>query len=53
MQAEQAEEQSKTAEIKVVPVQRAKQEAAELMGKTMLPVPKLVMDIVTIKREQE
>ena len=53
VQAERAEEQIKTADIKVVPVQRAKQEATELMDKTMLPVPKLVMDTGTIKRQQE
>ena len=51
IQAERAPEG--TAEIKAVPAHREKQHAMELAEKTMLPAPKVVLEVGTIRRGQE
>ena len=42
-----------TTEIKAVPAHREKQPATELTEKTMLPAPRIVVEIDTIRRGQE
>ena len=53
VQAEQVPEDAETTEIKAVPAHREKQHATELTEKTMLPVPRVVVEVDTIKRGQE
>jgi hypothetical protein len=53
VQAERVPEDAEATEIKAVPRHREKQHAVELTEKTMLPAPKVVLEVDTIRRGQE